>query len=70
MAGKYSDIDLLIVLSDMDSAFSEIEKLNEIKFQIGLDNELFISTNPVTEDLLEKTDLPLIKNVLREGIII
>lgn len=70
MAGINSDIDLLVVLSEMDSAFTEIEKLNEIKFEIGLENDFFISTNPVTEALFEHAELPFIKNIIREGIIL
>jgi uncharacterized protein len=63
-----SDIDLMIVLSDMKSAFAEIDRLNDIKFDIGLAYEVYISTNPVSEDFFSKSDLPIFKNVMREGI--
>ena len=67
-ATQNSDIDLMIVLSDMESAFAEIDRLNDIKFGIGLDYEIYISTNPVSEDFFSKSNLPIIKNVSREGI--
>lgn len=63
-----SDIDLMIVLSDMESAFTEIDRLNDIKFNIGLEYEVYISTNPVSEDSFSNSDLPIFKNVIREGI--
>jgi predicted nucleotidyltransferase len=69
-AGSHSDIDLMIVLSEMNSAFEEIEKLNEIKFRIALENDVFISTNPVTEEAFEKAELPIFKNVQKDGIAI
>lgn len=65
---KDSDIDLMIVLSEMESAFTEIDRLNEIKFMIGLDNEIFISTNPVSEETYSSSTLPLFKNIFIEGI--
>ncbi|MHC1776933.1 MAG: nucleotidyltransferase domain-containing protein [Lentimicrobium sp.] len=67
-ATQNSDIDLMIVLSDMESAFAEIARLNDLKFSIGLDYEVYISTNPVSEDFFTRSNLPIIKNVLREGI--
>ena len=68
MANQYSDIDLLVVLSEMESAFTEIDRLNEIKFSIGLEHDIFISTNPVSEDSFSQAKLPFFKNVARDGI--
>jgi predicted nucleotidyltransferase len=68
IANRDSDIDLMIVLSDMESPFTEIERLTEIKFSIGLDHDVFISTNPVSEDVFSHSTLPLFKNVFRDGI--
>ncbi len=67
-AKQDSDIDLMIVLSEMESAFNEIDRLNEIKFSIGLEYDVYISTNPVTQDIFFHSRLPIIKNAIREGI--
>jgi predicted nucleotidyltransferase len=67
-AHKNSDIDLMIVLSDMESAFDEIDRLNDIKYNIGLDYEVYISTNPVSEYNFSHSKLPVFNNVVREGI--
>jgi len=63
-----SDIDLMIVLSEMESAFVEIDRLNDIKFSIGLEYEIYISTNPVSEYSFSQSKLPIFKNITREGI--
>jgi len=63
-----SDIDLMIVLSEMESEFAEIDRLNDIKFNIGLEYEVYISTNPVSEYNFSHSTLPIFKNVAREGI--
>ncbi|MDP1621377.1 MAG: nucleotidyltransferase domain-containing protein [Bacteroidales bacterium] len=68
IANQNSDIDLLIVLSDMESPFTEIERLSDIKFSIGLEHDVFISTNPVSEDSFPHSKLPIFKNVCRDGI--
>jgi predicted nucleotidyltransferase len=68
VAKQDSDIDLMIVLSEMESPFAEIERLTDIKFSIGLEHDIFISTNPVSEDSFSHSKLPIFKNVSREGI--
>ena len=68
IANQDSDIDLMIVLSDMESPFTEIERLTDIKFSIGLEHDVFISTNPVSEDSFSHSKLPIFKNVFRDGI--
>jgi predicted nucleotidyltransferase len=67
-ANQDSDIDLMIVLSEMESAFTEIDRLNDIKFNLSLEFDIHISANPVTEDTYSGSTMPLFKNVLREGI--
>jgi predicted nucleotidyltransferase len=68
LATPNSDIDLMIVLSEMESAFVEIDRLNEIKFNLGLEYEVYISTNPVTEYNFSHSKLPIFKNIARDGI--
>jgi len=68
IANQDSDIDLMIVLSEMESPFTEIERLTDIKFSIGLEHDVFISTNPVSEDIFSHSKLPFFKNVFRDGI--
>ena len=68
LANKDSDIDLMVVLTDMESAFAEIEKLSEIKFPIILENDIHISVNPVTENIFLHSKLPIFNNIAKEGI--
>ncbi len=67
-ANQNSDIDLMIVLSEMGSAFDEIERLNDIKFGIDLDFDIYISTNPVSKDSYSHSNIPIFKNIALEGI--
>ncbi|MBL7111788.1 MAG: nucleotidyltransferase domain-containing protein [Bacteroidales bacterium] len=70
VAGKESDIDLLVVLKDMHSAFEEIDRLNELKYSLMLDHDILLSTNPVNQETLEHSKLPLFRNILQEGIVL
>jgi uncharacterized protein len=67
-ASKESDIDLLVVLNQMNRAFHEIDVLTDLKFDLSLDHDLSISLNPTTTEILESSDLPLFRNIRREGI--
>jgi len=63
-----SDIDMMIVLSEMNSAFSEIERLSEVTFNLNLEYGVHISANPVSDDSFSHSTLPFFKNVSAEGI--
>jgi len=69
-AQEDSDIDLLIVFSEMESAFKEIDRLTEIKYGLMLEYDILLSTNPVTRETLAHSKLPLFKNILKEGILV
>jgi hypothetical protein len=56
-----SDIDLMVVPADMESAFAEIDRLNDIKCNIGPDYEVYISTIPVSEDFFPNQIFRLLK---------
>jgi predicted nucleotidyltransferase len=63
-----SDVDILVVLTDIESAFTEVDKLNELKYPLLLEHDIFISANPVTREALNQTGMPFFRNILREGI--
>lgn len=67
-AKQDSDIDLLIVLSEMSSPFEEIEKLTEIKYGLMLKHDILLSTNPVDKKTISHSLLPIYKNIMKEGI--
>ena len=65
-----SDIDILVVLSDMKSAYHEIDILTELKTDLMLENDIFISTNPTTTEQFENANQLFYRNVRKEGIVL
>jgi len=67
---ELSDIDLLMVLTDMKSPYSEISVTSELTYSIYENYELYLSLVPTTHDRYEKKEVPLYKNIQREGVVI
>ena len=65
-----SDIDILVVLDTVPSKFKEIDTLTNLKLDLILDCEKFISTNPVSLESFEYSLMPFYKNVKTDGIFI
>jgi predicted nucleotidyltransferase len=65
-----SDIDLLIVLEEIKSEIQEIETLAELKTDIQLESDIYISTNPVSFDKFQNSEFQFYKNIRKEGIIL
>lgn len=65
---KESDIDLLVVLNDINSEIEEIKKLAELKIDLMLKYDIYISPNPTTAEKYRNSDLPLYVNIHKEGI--
>ncbi len=63
-----SDVDILVVLDDIESVMSELDALTLIKFDMMLEHEKFISTNPVSENRFLHSEEPYFKNIHKEGI--
>ncbi len=63
-----SDIDVMIVLYEMESAGDEIIRLGDIKNQLNLKYDQLISIFPVTENDYLQKQTPLLINVRQEGI--
>ncbi|MFM1842515.1 MAG: hypothetical protein RLZZ490_1251 [Cyanobacteriota bacterium] len=63
-----SDIDVMIVLTAMDSAGDEIIRLGDIKNQLNLKYDQLISIFPVTENDYLHKQTPLLINIRQEGV--
>ena len=63
-----SDIDVMIVLGEMNSAGDEIIHLGDIKNQLNLKYDQLISIFPVTENDYLQKQTPLLINVRQEGV--
>ncbi len=67
---KGSDIDILVVLDKVFSIYQENNVLTQIKLDLMIENEIFISTLPVSMEKFEHSNEIFYKNVKREGIIL
>ena len=67
---EWSDIDILVVLNEMQSAIQEIDALAELKTDILLDSDIYISTNPVSIQQLNFSEFQFYKNIRNEGIVL
>ncbi len=63
-----SDIDILIVLKELESAWREIDRTSEFIAELCLENNLVISRNFVDLDRFQMENSPFFLNVRREGI--
>ena len=65
-----SDIDILVVLNSIESEMNEITNLTEIKTDLILEYERYLSTNPVSRDKFENSGLSFFQKVKEEGILL
>ncbi len=63
-----SDLDVLIILSDMDNYLSEIKRTSEIISHLSLEYGITISRSFVREYDWKTYDSPLLRNIREEGI--
>ncbi len=69
-ATEFSDIDILLVLTDMDSPYKEIGKTSEITINYLLNDDLNISIVPTTKKRLNEEKLTFYKSINKEGILL
>ncbi len=67
-ANETSDIDILVVLSALQSPYTEIRRMSDIKYRLLEKYEKIISTVPTTIELFNKMEVPLYKIIKKYGI--
>ncbi|MEK7729229.1 MAG: nucleotidyltransferase domain-containing protein [candidate division KSB1 bacterium] len=65
-----SDIDLLVLLNQPVDYFRELRAIVELLYPIQLESERLISAKPASWDSFEAGDMPLYRNVKREGVFV
>ena len=63
-----SDVDVLVVLDGDVQPGREIRRMSSIVFEVGLENEVYVSTLPVSEGEYEAASSSWLRNVRDEGI--
>ncbi len=69
-ADEHSDIDILIVVEDSADAKKIEEKMNDLLFDILLEEKKLVSLLVVKESLFENYRAPLFLNIKEEGIVL
>lgn len=67
-ATEESDIDIAVVLKGNINKISEIGKIHDSIYSLGLETGELISVNPISEKELNDTEWPLYYHIQREGI--
>ncbi|MDF2956230.1 MAG: putative nucleotidyltransferase [Candidatus Alkanophagales archaeon MCA70_species_2] len=67
---KDSDIDILIVVSDDMNPIEVEESLNDLLFEILLDENELCSVRAIPEKLFKEYNSPFLLNVKKEGVVI
>ena len=65
-----SDIDIMVVIKDIHSPYKEIDTLTDLKTDLMLENDIFISTNPTSIEQFENSKQLFYRNVRKEGVLI
>jgi len=65
-----SDIDILVVLDNIESEMNEITNLTNIKTDLVLEYELYLSANPVSREKFENSGFSFYHIVRQEGILL
>lgn len=66
-AARGSDLDVLLVLDHVDSYWQEIERSGHATAELSLQHDLTISRAFVSEEQWRTAEIPLVRNVRREG---
>lgn len=62
-----SDLDVLVILDRVDSYWGEIKRSGHVTAALSLEHDVAISRAFVSQDQWERSEIPLLRNVRREG---
>ncbi len=67
-ATPFSDIDLLVLMSNPFDYFLELRRIVEVLYPIQLESDQLISAKPVLADEFKRGSIQLYRNAMREGL--
>ncbi len=65
---SHSDIDVAVILAEMDSAYDEIDKINEATYEIDINNNVVFNFHPILAEDFESKPLSFYQIIKTEGI--
>jgi len=69
-ANENSDIDVLVILKNMTSPYSEIRKMSDIKYNLLEKYEMVLSTVPTSLERYNSMETSLYRTINKEGKVI
>jgi predicted nucleotidyltransferase len=69
-AAPDSDIDILVVLENLKSAYKESDRLSPLLADLSIKYNIVPFCLPIRSTEYEKADTPLLVNVHREGVVV
>lgn len=65
-----SDVDVMVVLRGSVQPLRELRRMSAIATDLSLEHELLISLLPIAEATVEAEELPLLREIQTEGIVV
>jgi uncharacterized protein len=62
-----SDVDVMILLKDYKSYWEELNRISYLASNVSLDHDLTVSCLIMKEIQWEQSDMPLLRNIRKEG---
>jgi predicted nucleotidyltransferase len=62
-----SDVDVMILLGDYKSYWDELNRISYLASEVSLDHDLTVSCLIMKEIQWKQSDMPVLRNIRREG---
>ena len=67
---NHSDIDLAIILKNIESPYKEIDKINEVSYELDIKNNIILNFHPISEEKFNSENLSFYNTIKAEGIVV
>ncbi|NBC16661.1 MAG: nucleotidyltransferase domain-containing protein [Bacteroidetes bacterium] len=65
-----SDVDVMVILRGSVQPLRELRRMSAIATDLSLEHELLISLLPISETTVEAGELPLLREIQAEGVVV
>lgn len=69
-AAPDSDVDVMVVLRGSVRPLRELRRMSTIATDLSLEHELLISLLPISKTTVEAGELPLLRDIQAEGVVV
>ena len=65
-----SDVDIAIILKKIDNLYKEIDKINDLTYELDIKNNIILDFQPISEEKFNTEELSFYNIIKSEGIVI